>query len=413
MEKQPKHDKENALENSVNPKLSQQPVSESADSQNISDAQLDAVKAKAEDRGFKHETVEDKAALVVREGSMADDPEFEAYAKAWEGRLGILAHRDERAHEVVDEAAGKVLNYVSQKAAMLEKAEKVLAATSEKDDLDAIGKEVNGSGAVGKEAAKIREALSSGSFGSKFAHVSSFINHLLKRDLLGQDQSELDAILAAAGIQSDTLTFQKAFFDLTKGTKEDHLKSPIKVDGEAQNQGLHRSKRFPARGDAYKQTGTRTISEMRGQGINISEAEENAVNPEEKAEREDGKTDTTDWKEGAKVWVMNERNTWVAQMRKLSLPLAAGVSGTTARMVKGLGQLGVGDAETQRLACIGYLLPYNHHSLVEIMTGAAGNGGPAFTPTERMYRDIAPYKEGELRNELGAFPDEIATSKRK
>lgn len=92
--------------------------------------------------------------------------------------------------------------------------------------------------------------------------------------------------------------------------------------------------------------------------------------------------------------------------RNNSRTLGAGVSGTTARMTKGLEQIGVGTPVTRRLACIGYIIPY-HHSLVEIMTGASGNGGPDFKPSKQMYRDIEPYSEEFLEQNVGPFPDQV------
>ena len=43
-----------------------------------------------------------------------------------------------------------------------------------------------------------------------------------------------------------------------------------------------------------------------------------------------------------------------------------------------------------RLACMGYLLPPNHHSLVEVMA-AAKPFGAKWTPGQDMYKDIEPY----------------------
>jgi hypothetical protein len=72
------------------------------------------------------------------------------------------------------------------------------------------------------------------------------------------------------------------------------------------------------------------------------------------------------------------------------------------------------DAYDARAACIGYLLPSHHHTLVEILA-AAQPFGCTYTPGQKMYRNINPYSEPELR-ELGRpgpdgkklFPDELS-----
>jgi hypothetical protein len=60
------------------------------------------------------------------------------------------------------------------------------------------------------------------------------------------------------------------------------------------------------------------------------------------------------------------------------------------------------------------LLPIHAHSLVEILTAAAAHGVP-FSPGLKMYRDIKPITEDELRSSCGRsggqdgknlFPDE-------
>jgi hypothetical protein len=391
----------------VSPQLSQKPVDLSPNDQNITPEQEKGVLDKANDRGLVPEYNQDKSTLAVREGSMANDRNFEEYAKQCEQTLGLVAHNDTRSHDVIDEAAQKALLYVDEKAALLAKTDENLRKEMSDRDLLTMGEKVSGSGSVGTEIQDIRACLTSGSFGSKFAHVSNFLNHILKNDLLGQNPDDLNDIMKTAGIDGDSLAIKQAFFGTTKSSLVPK-DSPVKVDGEAQNQGLHRVKRF-GKGEEDKQAATRNVEDMRarkGEGIDIRAEEVNANHASTKKAGGVVNPDNVQMVEGVRVWAMNERNKWVHAMRQMSLPLGAGVSGTTARMTKGLAQIGVGDDATRRLACIGYLIPYNHHSLVEIMVGASGNGGPAFTPSQRMYRDIAPYSEDFLKTKFGKFPDE-------
>lgn len=123
-------------------------------------------------------------------------------------------------------------------------------------------------------------------------------------------------------------------------------------------------------------------------------------------------SETLKWSEGSKLWVINESDKWVQAMRKLSLPLAAGPSGTTNALMNASAMLG-GDPSETRMACIGYLLPIKAHSLVEICAAAAGHG-VGFNAGKQMYRELPPLTKEELQacgrdNPAGGaklFPDE-------
>jgi len=116
--------------------------------------------------------------------------------------------------------------------------------------------------------------------------------------------------------------------------------------------------------------------------------------------------DTVKWEEGTKVWIINERDKWVQLQRSLSLPLGAGPSGTTNMLMQAAQALKA-EPYSARLACIGYLLPAHHHTLVEIM-GAAAPHGCDYTPGQQMYRNIKPLSDADLRacGKDNKFPDE-------
>ena len=109
---------------------------------------------------------------------------------------------------------------------------------------------------------------------------------------------------------------------------------------------------------------------------------------------------------GKATWAMNESNKWVAEMRQLSVPLAAGPSGTTHRVMQWFNLLGVGNPNAQRLACIAYLVPPQHHSVVEVVAGAAGYGCTAVTPGPSMYKNINPPEPGEVTGAGLKYPDD-------
>lgn len=119
----------------------------------------------------------------------------------------------------------------------------------------------------------------------------------------------------------------------------------------------------------------------------------------------DPEADAPRWTSGSKGWLMNERDAWVRRQRQMSLPLAAGPSGHTAVMMN-VGIFFKQDVYNLRLAAIGNLLVFGHHTLVEVLTSAAAFGA-GFTPGKEMYTNIRPLGVEELRALGGGkFPHE-------
>jgi hypothetical protein len=164
-----------------------------------------------------------------------------------------------------------------------------------------------------------------------------------------------------------------------------------------------------AAGDAAKSSpaSDRSANDLEAQGAGLSSRE--------KAMQGGGDADPLKWAEGSKVWVANENDKWTKAVRELSLPIAAGPSGTTNVLMNINAMLGGADPQAARLACVGYLLPINAHSLVEICGSAAGHGVP-FTAGQGIYKDLPPLAEPELRacgrdggpGGKKLFPDEAA-----
>lgn len=97
------------------------------------------------------------------------------------------------------------------------------------------------------------------------------------------------------------------------------------------------------------------------------------------------------WREGLDLYYMKEENSWVKKMKGLGMPIGAGPSGTTDRIMQTGGHLKC-DPKATRAASIGYLLPINAHTLVEIMTSAKPYG-PFSEPVDSfaMYKKIPPF----------------------
>lgn len=380
------------------------------DKDDVSAEDLEIVKERAKQRTGADLVEEDvfdpsgkalqsKKAMVVRGASMAKDPEFEAAAEKWEEKLGFVAYNDARAKKPVDDGAKKAVDYLTQKCGEWDKDNALL-----KKELAKVDVKWNAwSGGVGAETEKVMRAFTAGSFGVKVVHLENFVNKLISQDLLDRDDKGMEELLEAAQIDKDGLAAGAARIRNTRNTRALH-----DVKGDALLQAHTRTLRHPpeananANANANAQHGLskRTVKDLADMGLDLSDDEKafmNVQNPEDKLP----------WLEGAELLALNERDKWVFAMRQLSLPLAAGVSGSAARLMQNFSFLGVGNPADNRLACIAYLLPTRHHSLIEVLAAADKNGGPEVEPGPMMYRKIEPYSEKDLRDKVGPFPDEV------
>lgn len=109
----------------------------------------------------------------------------------------------------------------------------------------------------------------------------------------------------------------------------------------------------------------------------------------QKGEDTNADSDLLPFMESVRRNLTSEHHFWMMEARQLSMPIKAGISGTTERLLNAAGMLNIGVAMTHvRLAAFGYLIPDAHHSFHEIMSGAAGFPGCAYTPGD--YSKIAP-----------------------
>ncbi|WP_406287569.1 DUF4157 domain-containing protein [Streptomyces sp. NBC_00209] len=133
-----------------------------------------------------------------------------------------------------------------------------------------------------------------------------------------------------------------------------------------------------------------------------------------------GPTDKLPWNEGVAYWEIQQNEAWPKANAERGVPVVAGMSGTTTRMLKTFQWINVPgvDAFDYRMAVMGWMLPSWDHSLYEILRGswAAGVKGPGETVARAgrgaalMYQSIAPFTEEELRQNVcvdGQFPHEL------
>ncbi|WP_424860979.1 DUF4157 domain-containing protein [Streptomyces sp. MMS24-I29] len=133
-----------------------------------------------------------------------------------------------------------------------------------------------------------------------------------------------------------------------------------------------------------------------------------------------GPDDKLPWIEGTAYYEINQASSWAKSSAARGIPVVAGMSGTTTRMIKTFQWMDVPgvDAFDYRMAVMGWMLPSWDHSLYEILRGswAAGVKGPkesvlrAEKGAALMYQNIAPFTEEELRQHVcvgGHFPHEL------
>ena len=83
----------------------------------------------------------------------------------------------------------------------------------------------------------------------------------------------------------------------------------------------------------------------------------------------------------------------------LSVPVGAGVSGTTARTMASLDAIGIGATQALKI-CLGYLLPIQAHSFAEIRQAANGLGCPGYTPMRGSHN----YNQAPIKGDVEAMP---------
>jgi len=186
------------------------------------------------------------------------------------------------------------------------------------------------------------------------------------------------------------------------------------------------------RPDDEKAPHRKTPEGYRKLGVALSDSELAYLFPDEKPEsvwdkmtwsqsdyRRDKTKDTPlSWEEGDVCFEISPENSWYKRIHdKLKMPVVAGVSGTTARMLNSFKWLNTGvNALEFRLAIMGWMLTSWDHSLYEILRGShiAGvkgeNEEESVKDVIRMYMNVPPLSIESLRTNVGEdgmFPHEF------
>jgi hypothetical protein len=122
--------------------------------------------------------------------------------------------------------------------------------------------------------------------------------------------------------------------------------------------------------------GTQTVAQINDQGLNLSPREVTALG---------GDSAVVPWNQGSVANILNPQAPFVEQARAQSLPLQAGISGTSFRFMR-LGEVMGMDPALVRLAAAAHLLPIGAHSYHEIASAAQG-----FQGDTSQYNPAQPY----------------------
>jgi hypothetical protein len=354
----------------------------------------------------------DQALVNTGPHSMAANPDFEKDAIAFEDKLGAKVWAHPAAQAGASEMAKKAKAYIQDKVGgQWDAANGELQAIAQQIGIDNPG----WSGSVGKAVKDVMAVFDGGNISEQLTHVGEFFTKVLAKDLVEMDAKDLEKRLAQAKLDGAGLMKRReemlAKKDARGGKANNWDIAPTMPGSPTADQWHARANRADAagvapddkKGRSQVAKSDRTLAQT---GVDMSAREEALVKKDDAGWSKD--TDKLKWEEGVKVWMINERDKWVQLQRSLSLPLGAGPSGTTNMLMHAASALKA-DKYNARMACIAKLLPAHHHTLVEILA-AAGAHGCDYTTGQKMYRDLKPMSEAELRacGKDGKFPDETA-----
>ena len=210
---------------------------------------------------------------------------------------------------------------------------------------------------------------------------------------------EADAIIAQLRAQEGPLAER-----LQTMSTADNLLIPDSapaVQDQIAEQGQMRD-RAPA--GTQKQT-TKTLGQLRrelNKELPLSNAEMTmmGLTPSDTVSKEELEAKRLTWEEGMRCFVIKS-NAITQKLQQAAVPMGAGTSGTTARLMSLGPLLGYNNPIGLRAACIGYLIPIRAHTLWEVLQGAVSGGAPAPARDLSAFNEVAPF--GPSR---ALYPDE-------
>ena len=306
----------------------------------------------------------DTALVNVGKKSMAHNPHFEADAIAFEQKLGAKAFSHPASVGAAADMATKAKNWIKAKVGGTWDAANAQIAS----DLQKIGGDNPGwSGSVGKAIQDVMAVFDKGNVAERLNHVSSFFTEVMAKDLLDPKIDRVKKLATQSHMDAKAIIDRREEMlakQAVRGGQEnkwDIAPVPEKLPSGRRNpvggQWHTRADRASAQGVAKDDEKSRSEVAKGGRKLEETGAQmsEREVALHKKDDPSwDPRKDAVKWEEGTRIWVMNERDSWVQIQRRISLPVGAGPSGSTSALMSAAKLFGT-EPYGARAACIGYL----------------------------------------------------------
>jgi hypothetical protein len=266
----------------------------------------------------------------------------------------------------------------------------------------------NEAGSVGLNPITIRNAIKNGNLREKmyFPYKSTwnFTQEILKNpELVARIDNKLKESQAGWEVNTpmleDIVHHRKlqpySYSDYAESTRTDRLRTAIP---EAERKQLIKEKNQP-----IAATRITDLSEReRRHAIGELDPSKTKVSEEMKAQYEERSSQQIQWAPGSHWWrpatnVEREQpHDYLTSSAEVGAPAIAGISGTTDQiltMAMYFGMTTKQELEKGRLACLGWMLETQDHTINEIMTSSLGFG-LSYTPSPTSYSEI--YSEDNL-----------------
>jgi hypothetical protein len=255
-------------------------------------------------------------------------------------------------------------------------------------------------GAVGTNENVIRQAAN-GNIREQLTLAVNFVYNFGRAFIEGQRTADMTTYLEQLRTESEGLADRLAVMNESDNRLVQN--ADPQVSELIEEQGRMRDN------DTASRRTERTLGEMRAEmraehPLSWRELTAMGINRDEEGKfvaRDEIQDRQLTWNEGIRVFVIQEHDDFVEQLREAAVPLGAGTSGTTARIMYAAQMLGMPDPIATRAACIGYLIPIRAHTLWEVLRGATAGGAPNPEPHLGAFREIQPFGPSSA-----IFPDD-------
>jgi hypothetical protein len=364
----------------------------------------------------------DEVLTAAEQAKVGANPQLQSERNAFEKAIALSPEAQKQVQGTLDSMCQKALDYIQ-----------TMHGDNLKATFESLGKipsERNYAGAVGIDENTIKAVLEGGNIRERMVALGEFQEHVLAKDAL--KSGGLDEMIAKFGGDHDG-PFGAADIERLKARVEAYREKAgpdaananalLKMAGP-EHEAYATAKKMPGSGRemdtklprfdeqsvaAYddKMTGPTkageaspfaktdmTIADAQKQGYELSQREIDFANARNKG------TDELPWVRGSVANMVDPTNPFIEQANAASMPLKAGISGTTFRALGLFETLGANMSDA-RLACLSQLNSIDAHSFHEIAMASNGFFAPG---SDQRYSPAMPYTPGST----GLSPEALA-----